>query len=167
MKHFFCGIKVYLHPTTPPPPPPRAPSVLIILWTTIVYSRTCLEKPLATKMWSPKKGGLRWETHVCWNVRLSGKNVCSFKTGGLSWQWSLKTRFTVLYMYLQTPTKTATEKVKFFYLLWRLSTKIFQQCLVFNAWQKSLMSKSLMVKDSNSYLISELVNSETLKCQRV
>ena len=48
-------------------------------------------------MWSIKTGGLWRQVLLCWNVGPSAKNVWSFKTGGLSWQWSLKTGFTVIH----------------------------------------------------------------------
>ncbi len=38
-----------------------------------------------------------WDVQLHWNVGPWAKNIWCFKTGGLSWQWSLKTG--LLYMY--------------------------------------------------------------------
>ncbi len=70
----------------------------ILLQINCKHSRTCLERPpkLATKKWSAKTGGLWWQVQLYWNVGPFAKIVLSVKTGDLSWQWSLKTGFTVL-----------------------------------------------------------------------
>ncbi len=63
------------------------------------YGRTCLEKPAryGMKMWSLKMlVFFWWQVWLDWNVGLSARTVRSFTTGGLSWQWSCKTGFTVL-----------------------------------------------------------------------
>ncbi len=61
-----------------------------------LYSRTCLERlPVVLKMWSLKTGGLWWQVQLHWHVGPSARNACSFKTGGLSQEWSLKAGFTV------------------------------------------------------------------------
>ncbi len=49
---------------------------------------------LAIKILSLKTGGLWWQVHLYWTVRLPAKNWWSFKTGG-PWQWFLKTGFNV------------------------------------------------------------------------
>ncbi len=57
-----------------------------------IYSRTCLERP---PNWTHKCGLSR---QVVFGDRfnyISDRNNWAFKTGGLSWQWSLKTGFTV------------------------------------------------------------------------
>ena len=61
------------------------------------YSRTCFERP---PHW-PQKCGLSRQVVSCERFSYieilfsDAKNVWSIKTGGLSWQWSLKTGFTV------------------------------------------------------------------------
>ncbi len=65
-----------------------------------LYSRTFLVRP---PHW-PQNCGLSRQVvfgdrfSYVENIGPSAKNVWSFKTGGLSWQWSLKTGFT-LYTY--------------------------------------------------------------------
>ena len=46
------------------------------------------------KIWSFKAGALWWHFLLNCNVG-PARNMSSFKTGGLSWQWSLKTGFSV------------------------------------------------------------------------
>ncbi len=44
-----------------------------------------------------------WSSLVAGSITLiyrTYQNIWSFKTGGLSWQWSLKIGFTVLYLFL-------------------------------------------------------------------
>ncbi len=60
-------------------------------------------------MWSLKTGGLWRQVLLHWNVGvLYTRNIWSFNTGGLSWQWSLKTGFTV---YSNTLTAIIMESV--------------------------------------------------------
>ncbi len=62
-----------------------------------MYSTTCLERPPHR----PQKCGLSQQVvsgdrfSYIWNIGLYAKNVWSVKTGGLSWQWSLKIGSTV------------------------------------------------------------------------
>ncbi len=48
--------------------------------------------------WPLKTGGLWWRGQLSWNGSTSSSawNMHFFKTGGLSWLWSLKTGFTVM-----------------------------------------------------------------------
>ncbi len=59
----------------------------------LLYSRTCLERPphWLMKHWSLKTGGLWWQVQLQWDVGPSARNIWSWKTVCLSWQWSLKT----------------------------------------------------------------------------
>ncbi len=62
-----------------------------------MYSRTCLERP---PHWPWKCGFSRQVVfgdrfNCIENIGPSARKIWSFKTGGLSWQWSLKTGSTV------------------------------------------------------------------------
>ncbi len=60
--------------------------------------------PIAIKAWSLKTGGLWRQVPWHWNVR-PARNMWSFKTGGVSWQWSFKTGFTVQRYFTQKEIK--------------------------------------------------------------
>ncbi len=52
------------------------------------------DHPFGHKNVVSQTGGLWWQVQLYWNVS-PAKNGWSFKTGSLSWPWSLKTDFTV------------------------------------------------------------------------
>ncbi len=79
--------------------------ILLVGQTKIITEEPVLkEHPIGHKNMVSHAGCLCWQVQMHWNMWFSARNMWSFKTGGLSLQWSLKTSFTVH----TSPTTTIT-----------------------------------------------------------